>query len=218
MAKFSDDADILKYEPILFGELHLPGQILASGAGGALSGTTFMATGADFVSAQVSAYGVIYLRSANGSLEGMFEIVSVDSATQLTISVLRADSGDDAIAPPAATDITYRVSTLAPQATEVGFQLTEYFGIKPGNPASDMDVEDILDKDVLRLASVFGVISSVYAMLANKSQDENFWKKSLHYQKLFEKARQRCRLSIDAGSDGVADVTRIGASVRLVRD
>jgi hypothetical protein len=218
MAKFSDDADILKYEPILFGELHLPGQILASGTGGTLSGTSFTAAGADFVSAQVSADGVIYLQSANGSLEGTFEIVSVDSATQLAVSVLRADSGDDAIAPPAATDITYRVGTLAPQATEVGFQLTEYFGIRPGNPTSDMDVEDILDKDVLRLVSVFGVISSVYAMLASKSQDENFWKKSLHYQKLFEKARQRCRLSIDAGSDGVADVTRMGASVRLVRD
>ena len=218
MAKFSDDSDILKYEPILFGELHLPGQILASGTGGALSGTTFTATGADFVSAQVSADGVIYLRSANGSLEGMFEIVSVDSATQLTVSVLRADSGDDAIAPPAAADITYRVSTLAPQATEVGFQLTEYFGIKPGNPASDIDTEDVLDTDVLKRASVFAVVSSVYAMLASKAGDENFWKKSHHYQRLFERARERCRLSIDANSDGVADVTRIGASVRLVRD
>jgi len=218
MAKFSDDADILKYEPILFGELHLPGQILASGAGGTLSGTTFTASGADFVSAQVSADGAIYLQSANGSLEGVFEIVSVDSATQLTVSVLCADSEDAAIAPPAATDIIYRISTFAPQATEVGFQLTEYFGIKPGNPASDTDVDDILDKDVLRLASVFGVISSIYAMLASKSQEENFWKKSLYYQKLFGKARQRCRLSIDAGSDGVADVTRMGASVRLVRD
>lgn len=218
MAKFSEDADILKYEPILFGELHLSGQILASGTGGALSGTTFTAAGADFVSAQISGGGVIYLRSANGSLEGTFEIVSVDSATQLTVSVLRADSGDEPIAPPAATDISYRVSTLAPQASEVSFQLTEYFGIKPGNPASDTDVEDILDKNVLRSASVFGVISSVYAMLASKSQDENFWKKSLHYQKLFEKARQRCRLCIDAGSDGVADITRMGASVRLVRD
>ena len=55
-------------------------------------------------------------------------------------------------------------------------------------------------------------------MLAGKAQDENYWKKSLHYQKLFDKARGRCRLSIDAGSDGVADVTKIGASGRLVRD
>jgi hypothetical protein len=218
MAKFSEDSDILRYEPILFGELHLPGQILASGAGGMLSGTAFAADGANFAIARISGGGVIYLQSSNGSLDGAFEIVSVDSETQLTVSVLRVDSGDDPIAPQAATDISYRVSTFAPQAAEVGFQLTEYFGIRPGNPASDVGVEDILDKNVLRSASVLGVISSVYAMLASKSQDENFWKKSLYYQKLFEKARQRCRVSIDADSDGVADVTRMGASVRLVRD
>jgi hypothetical protein len=218
MVSFSSDADILKYEPVLFGELHLTWQVLAAGAAGALSGTTFTASGADFVSAQVAAGGVIYLRSADGTLDGAYEIVSVDSATQLSVSVIRADAADEPIAPPSATEISYRISTFRPQAGEAGFQLTEYFGIRPGNPASDIDVEDVLDADVLRSASVFAVISSVYAMLASNAKDENFWKKSQHYQKLFEKARERCRLSIDAGSDGVADITRVGASVRLVRD
>jgi len=218
MAKFSNDADILKYEPILFGELHLPGQVLAAGTGGTLSGTTFTASGGDFVSASVLCGGVVYLQSAEGVLEGAYEIVSVDSATQLTISVVRADSNDAPIAPPAANDISYRISTFGPQASEVGFQLTEYFGIGPGNPASDYDADDVLDASVLKRASVFAVIASVYAMLASKAEDENFWKKSLHYQRLFEKARERCRLSIDVGSDGLADVTKVGASVRLVRD
>ena len=218
MIIFSNDADILKYEPVLFGELHLPGQVLAAGTGGTLSGTTFTASGADFVSAQVSAGGVIYLQSADGLLDGAYEIISVDSATALTISVVRSDPDDDAIAPPAATDISCRISTFRPQASEAGFKLTEYFGIRPGNPESAYDAEDVLDRDVLKRASVFAVVSSVYAMLASKAKDENFWKKSLHYQKLFERAKERCRLSIDVGSDGVADVTRLGASVRLVRD
>jgi len=218
MVNFSNDVDILKYEPILFGELHLPGQVLAAGTGGTLSGTTFTASGADFVSAQVLAGGVIYLQSADGSLDGAYEIVSVDSATQLSISVIRSDSDDAAVAPAAATDISYRISTFRPQASEAGFKLTEYFGIRPGNPESAYDAEDVLDTDVLKRASVFAVVSSVYAMLASTAKDENFWKKSLHYQKLFERAKERCRLSIDVGSDGVADVTRVGASVRLVRD
>jgi len=218
MIIFSNDADILKYEPVLFGELHLPGQVLAAGTGGTLSGTTFTGSGADFVSAQVSAGGVIYLQSADGSLDEAYEIVSVDSATQLSISVIRSDSDDAAVAPPAATDISYRISTFRPQASEAGFKLTEYFGIRPGNPESAYDAEDVLDTDVLKRASVFAVVSSVYAMLASKAKDENFWKKSLHYQKLFERAKERCRLSIDVGSDGVADVTRAGASIRLVRD
>ncbi len=218
MVSFSKDVDILKYEPVLFGELHLPGQVLAAGAGGTLNGTTFTASGVDFVSALVTAGQVIYLQSADGLLDGAYEIVSVDSATQLSVSVIRADSDDDAVAPPAATNISYRISTFGPQASEAGFQLTEYFGIGPGNPASEVDVEDVLDTDVLKRASVFAVMSSVYAMLASKAEDENFWKKSLHYRKLFERARERCRLSIDVGSDGVADVTKLGASVKLVRD
>ncbi len=218
MVSFSNDADILKYEPILFGELHLPWQVLAAGTGGTLSGTTFSATGANFVSAQVSAGGVAYMRSADGSLDGVYEIVSVDSATQLSVSVIRSDSDDDPIAPPAASDISYRISTFGPQAREVGFQLTEYFGIRPGNPTSDIDVEDVLDTQALRRASVFAVISSVYAMSASKSKDENFWKKSLHYQRLFDRARERCRFSIDVGSDGLADITKVGASGKLVRD
>jgi hypothetical protein len=218
MVSFSNDADILKYEPILFGELHLPWQVLTVGGGATLSGTTFTASDADFVTAQISAGGVAYLRSADGSLDGAYEIVSVDSATQLSLSVIRPGTTDTAVAPPPASDVSYRISTFGPQANEVGFQLTEYFGIQPGNPASDLNVEDVLDTSVLRLASVFAVISIVYAMLAGKAKDGNYWRKSLYYQKLFAKARERCRLSIDAGDDGVVDVTKAGASIRLTRD
>lgn len=218
MASFSNDADILKYEPILFGELHLPWQVLAAGTGGTLSGTTFTASVADFMAAQISAGSVAYLRSADGSLDGAYEIISADSATQLSISVIRSNSTDPAVAPSSAADISYRISTFGPQTDEVAFQLTEYFGISPGNPASDLDVEDVLDTSVLRQASVFAVISSVYAMLAGKVKDENFWKKSVYYQKLSAKARGRCRLSIDTGSDGLADVTTVGAAGRLKRD
>ncbi len=218
MIKFSKDADILKYEPILFGQLHLPWQVLAAGTDGTVSGTTFISNAADFVSAQVAAGGVIYMQTADGQLDGAYEIVSVDSATQLTVSVIRADSDDAAVAPPAGSDISYRISTFDPQATEAGFRLTEYFGIKPGNPASDIDASGILDTEVLRRASVFAIISSLYAIVASRAEDENHWKKSLHYQKEFEKARQRCRLSIDLGGDGTADVTKVGASIRMVRD
>ena len=218
MVTFSNDTDILKYEPILFGELHLPGQVLATGTGGTLSGTIFTASGADFVSAQAEAGGVIYLQSVDGTLDGAFEIVSIDSSTQLCVSVLRTNSGDQAISPAAATEITYRISTFKPQAAEVGFQLTEYFDIKPGNPASTYGADDILDTSVLKRVSVFAVISSIYAMQASQSKDENFWKKSLHYQKLFEKARQRCHLNIDVDSDGVCEMTRLGGSIKLVRD
>lgn len=218
MTTFSNDADILKCEPALFGDLHPAGQVLASGTGGTLSGTTFTASGASFVNAQVCAGGVAYLKSNDLTVDGAYEIVSVDSATQLTISVIRAGGDDEATAPPAGTDIEYRISTFAPQASEVGFQLMQYFGIDTGNPGSEIAVENIVDATGLKQATRYGVIAAVYAMMASNEEDEGFWKKSLYYQKRFEKARERCRLGIDTSGDGVADVTRLGAAVRLVRD
>jgi len=218
MVRFCRDVDILRYEPVLFGELHLRSQVTASGEGGVLNGTSFSAAGADFIAARVEAGGVIYLRSADGSVDGAYEIVSVDSATELTVSVLRADREGDAVAPPSAGEVSYRICTYGPQAAEIGFALTEYLGIAPGAVDSDISADDILDTSALGRASAFGVIAAVYAMLGSRAEDENYWRKSLYYRRLFEKARERCRVGIDLGADGVADVTRVGGSVRLKRD
>ncbi|MGE5296959.1 MAG: hypothetical protein ACM3VT_19220 [Solirubrobacterales bacterium] len=215
---FSNDVDVLKYEPALFGELHLPAQVKASGTGATLSGTTLTATEGGFITAGVAAGGVVYLRSADGSLDGAYEIVSVNSATQLTVSVLRADSTQPAIAPPVGGEVSYRVSTLGPQATDAALELTEHFGIQPGDPASGISPDHLVDTEGLRRASVLLVISNVYATWADLGKGEGLSQKSRLYRQLYEKARQRCRVSIDLGSDGVADIHRIGGAVRLVRD
>lgn len=218
MLAFSNDVNILRYEAVLFSDLHFGWQVLCEGDGGTLSGTTFSKTGGDFISAGASAGGVIYLRSQDGTLDGAYEIVSVDSATVLTISVIRADSTESAVGPGDASLVSYRVSTFLPQANEVFFELTQYFGIKPGNPDSEYGTDDILDTRVLRQASVYGVLAKVYATLGNGAAEDSFQQKSLHYQRLFGKARERCRVSIDISGDGVGDRTNIGGSIRLVRD
>ncbi len=218
MTKFCNDADILRYEPALFGESVLPGQVLAEGTGAAVSGTTLTAGGADFVGAQVSAGGVVYLHSADGVLDGAYEIVSVDSATELCVSSVRTDPESEAIPLRDADNVSYRVGTLGPQIGEIGLQLTGYLGIKPGDGGSDIEAEQILNESALKQATVFGTTSVVYAMLASKAEDDNYWKKSSHYQRLFEKAKERCRVYIDKDSDGLADSTRFGGCGGLVRE
>ncbi len=218
MTTFSHDVDILKYEPALFGELHWPSQVRACGTGATLSGTTLTAAGADLLTAQVQAGGVIYLKSADGSWEGAYEIVSVDSATTLTVSVVRADAADPAIAPPGGSDISYRVATFEPQAQEAAFELTQYFGLRPGDPTSGIGAESLLDTEGLRRAATFAVIARVYGNWSSQADGESFWRKSRLYQQLFEKARQRCHLTIDLGTDGVGDISRVGGAIRLVRD
>jgi hypothetical protein len=219
MISFSDDVDILRYEPVLFGGLSFTNQVLAIGEDGTLSGTTFTKSGEDFISAEVEPGGVIYLRSADGTLDGGYEIISVDSATQLTVSVLRADREGAAIAPPPGSKVSYDICTYQPQANEIFFQLTQHLGLRPGRADSDFDADDILDTDVLRQVSVFGVLASVYATIGSRSEfSEGFWQKSLYYQKLYVKAKERCRVCIDVDADGVGDITRYGGSMQLVRE
>ena len=218
MVRFSSDIDVLKFEPVLFGELHCPSQVLTQGSSAELTGTALADAAGDFVGAGVEAGGVVHLSSSDRALNGAYEIVSVDSTTQLTVSVLRADASDNPVAPPPGTNVSYRVSTFAVQAVEAAFLLTEYFGIQPGNPTSEIAPEDIVGTDGLRRAATFATISTVYATWASQTANEGYWQKSLHYRECFEKARQRCRLSVDLGTDGTADIVRLGGAIKLVRD
>jgi hypothetical protein len=203
---------------MLFGELHLPWQVLAAGGNGQLEGITFSDSSADFIASGVKTGGIIYMRSADGLLDGIYEIASVDSVTQLSVSVIRSDSQQDSIAPKAAEEIFYRISTLEPQIVEAAMQLTEHLGIQPGCSVSELRAEDILDNEPLRKVSVFMVISAVYVMLASRVNDKDFWSKSLHYKKLFEKALEQCRVSIDSNGDGVGDITIGGGAFRMKRE
>lgn len=219
MNSFSDDRDILKYEPMLFTDLYMAGQVLVKGAAGTLSGTTFSKTGAGFISAGVKAGHVIFLSSSVMGISAGFEIVSVDSETELTISILRSDVSGNAISPNSdETDYQYRIATFDPQAKEIMFQLTQYYSIAPGNPDSDYSADDLLDSNVLRQMSTFGIISLVYASKATGlDQEDAYWDKSHYYGRKFAQARARCRVDIDLGSDGVKDLTRYAGSPKLLR-
>ncbi|MDO8301865.1 MAG: hypothetical protein Q7T18_01350 [Sedimentisphaerales bacterium] len=210
---FSNDVDLLRYEPKLFTEFYFPSQVLASGTGGTLTGTMFTKSGVDFVAAGISAGGVIYLKSAAGTLDGVFEIVSVDSATQLTVSVLRSEETAVAVCPPAGTDVTYRVATFAPQASEAELMLMRCFGMQAD------DTENCIESEELRVASVFAILASVYVTLTGDAEtSEELWKKSLHYRTLFEHAREILRLDVDTDGDGASDEVKQGGSIRLVRE
>lgn len=218
MNAFSRDVDIFRYEPVLFGDLHFPSQIIAAGDGGVLNEGSFTVSGEDFVSAGVQAGGVVYLQSDDGQVDGGYEIVSVDTAEQLTLSVIRGE-GDLPVSPHLnAGNVSYRISTFAPQAREVLIELTGFFGISPGDAVSDYSAEDVLSDQALRQCSTFGVLSIAYAMLADGTTDVGKWDKSLYYRNLFERSRQRCRIYIDAGGDGQADLSRFSSAGKLLRD
>ena len=216
MVRFSKDVDLLKWEPVLFVELAPASQTLCQGEDGMLSGTTFASNSASFDDAGVTAGQVIYLNDGE-SLDGCYEIVSVDSATQLTVSVLRLSTEDDPVAPPSGSEISYRVSTFDPQAEEVAYGLLQYFGIETGE-GEESSAGEILNLRALRQASVFGVLSAVFAAAAcGKNDASGYWAKSQRYLELFHTARSKARIELDTDSDNKPEQFRSGGTVRLRR-
>ena len=218
MAQFSRDVDLLKWEPVLFKELAPASQTLCSGDDGQVSGTTLTSVDAAFDNAGVQAGHVIKLQQDDDDIDGCYEIVSVDSATQLTVSVIRYDTDDAAIAPPGGSSISYRISTYDPQAEEAAYSLLQYFGIDPDDTESEVQAEGILNERSLRQASVFAVLVAVFGATANGTGDsDGYWQKARHYEKVFYAARAKTRLRIDTDDDNMAEELRTGGVIRLRR-
>jgi len=219
MITFSKDIDLLRWEPVLFGELALPSQRLCEGNDGAMAQTTFTSAAADFTACDVHPGHVLCAHNADYSLQGCYEIVAVDpGAPGLTVSILRADADAPTVAPPAGTDLQFHISSYAPLAHEIAESLLQYFDLANLADEPEQILAQIANPQSLRQTSVFGVLTAVFAARATGANDPaGLWDKAMHYRKQFETARARVRLQLDPNGDQIIDRTHTGGSIRLRR-
>ncbi|MCG3180559.1 MAG: hypothetical protein BIFFINMI_02921 [Phycisphaerae bacterium] len=215
---FSDDRDLLIFEPRLFAELAWPAQTLAAGDDGELDGAAFIALSADFLAAGVDAGMVLHVESSAGP--AALEITSVDSATQLAVSALRSTVDGAPIVPTVAgSGLTWRITSFAAQTSAVAMEMLTAIGVAPGDPGSRWSADDIADPDALRTVSAHGVLAALLAgAAAGASSADGYWTKASHYRRLFERGLARVRVGLDADGDGEADVVRDPGAPRLRRD
>lgn len=218
MFGFSSDVDVARFEPGVFGDWYLSSQVLCGGDNGIVADTQFTASGVDFTASQVSSGGVIWLESVDGSICGAFEIVSVDDAGHLTVSVMRTSDEQSAIPVGSASGLTWRIVTYGPQGYEVLWQLSQKLGLSPGCSAADYDVADIVNADSLRAASVFGVLVMVFQALYQGLDGQAVLKEKMdYYQWLYETALERITVEVDTDDDGNAERAVRPGVICLVR-
>jgi hypothetical protein len=220
MELFSNDVDLLKFEPGLFNGSVFAGQVLCKGANGVLNGTSFTAAGESFVSKGVEAGGVIYLQSLDGMMNAAYEIVSVTSATQLVVSVLRGDCEQAAIPVGNASGLIYRVQTFQPQAVEAMVEITTWLGLRPGVAEAKYGVGDIYNIESLHQLGVYRVMVMVFGTLYGTDEDLDgiYMKKRDNYMALYNELLRRIRVTLNSDGDGIAEKTLCGGSVRLIRE
>ncbi len=216
MSMFCQDKDLLSIEPVIFIGGGYVGQELAVGADGALSGTTFTSAGSNFQSAGVAA-GMVLCTYADNPAEGSAaEIVSVDSATQLTVSVLRADAADDPVAPPAGTGLGFYIRTFAAQIANISETLAEK--LRQMAEVAGITKADFADSQQLKMTAAAGCLSSIFVARSDNATDRDAnWTKAEHYREKFVRQQLQLRLAVDADGDGQAEQTRTLGSITLRR-
>jgi len=212
---FATDRDLLVLEPNLFRDISFASQMLTGGTDGAVSGTSFSSASADFVAAGVAAGHVLLLNDL------AVEIVGVVSATELTVSRLRAHVDDAAVPPPPGASIPYAVRSFRPQVEMMHRQVMRSAGIEPdgvGEPSDAATEVDVLNRDELAMVVSLGALESIFASAASLLADEPYLRlRAASYRDRFSSARQRARVRLDLDGDGVVDVVRHLNVVQFVR-
>ncbi|MBI9015776.1 MAG: hypothetical protein JEZ07_00810 [Phycisphaerae bacterium] len=217
MTGFSKDIDLLKYEPRLFMDLAFESQKLCSSNDGNTAGTTFTSPTANFIDSGIKSGHVIFLQTTDMAINNCFEIVSVNSNTELTISVLRSDSSQVAAAVPTATAINWSITTYDPQAHDAAAEILRYFDINEGQDDS-FNIAQIINSNDLISLSVFNMLIYLMASIADTQPDSQmFWDKSSHYRHSFGHLKSKVKLLFDTDNDGQSNHEISGGSIRLKR-
>ena len=205
------DTDLLHWEPNLLREAAFASQTLLTGTGD-LAGTMFTVDGPvgapTLLAAHVAADQVIVL---TGGTSGSYPIVSVNSATQLTISVLYDGlfpvSGAGVASPVGNADnLSFAIRTFWPQRRVVSDLLLAAAGLNPTRE----DLGDVVtNPQTLRKAAVLGTLHMIYsALAAAAAEPESLSTRADLYERLYRRALRNTVVELDLNGDGAADAVR----------
>ena len=216
MNDFCLDRDLLALEPSVFLGTALAGQNLLAGTDGAIEVTTFSSESSDFQAAGVESGGVLCVYTTTPSEGLAVEIVSVDSATELTISVLRPDSLGTPTPPPPGDKLRFHIRTYKPQIRCLSESLAEK--LRSMAEVHAVGTADFADSAQLRIATAHGALSAIFVARAENAADNDAnWIKAQFYRSEFARLQSQLRLAVDADGDGVAERTRTLGNVNLRR-
>ena len=160
------DRNILAIEPSLFSEACFTSQKLCGGTNGIVAGTQFTASGVDFTASGVTAGGVIWLESVDGSIKGGVEIVSLIDSTHLTVSILRPSTGSgQAIPVGSASGLTWSIKTFKPQIACSETVLSCRLRCLPGWEDATITLAELDNSDAVKLVWLYSVLAEVFGTL-----------------------------------------------------
>ncbi len=195
---FAKDRDLWVLEPGLHKDVAWDGQRLLS-VTGSLNGTALTIDSGSFVESGIESGHVVIFDGV------VLEVVSVESGTEATVSLMRGDLSSNAIPGVSATGRNVEVYGYGPQLGIVHRQVMVMLGIDP-----DSDDDSVVTNagGLVRLEAL-GALHLIYtsAGAPGRARDQ-FDSRARMYRSRFASERERVVAMIDLDGDGIAETTR----------
>jgi len=206
---FALDRDLLVFEPGLFRDVSWLGFKRISTIG-ALVGTTVTINTGSFVTKEIAAGHVLIFDGVP------LEVVSVESATQATVSVLRSDLSSSAVPWFDASNRGVAVYDFGAQRAMVHRQILTMLGFDPD--AEGFSGSVVTNPGALVRLEALGTLHLIYASAAAPGRgSDGFDQRAQMYKERFGAERERVVAAIDLDGDGIAETTRRPNAFVLVR-
>lgn len=210
---FASDRDLAVLEPNLFRDIGWVGQRLVK-ATGAIAGTTLTISGQDTAldAAGIGAGNVVLVNGVG------YEVIARLSATQATISRVRASASDPVLPPAPVTGADMQIFTFMPQLAIVHGQLLRMVGIEPEDQAAAVRESSIVNGSALARIEALGALFLICAAASSAGGPSTAaGQRAEFYRQRFAEERERAIVRLDLDGDGVADATRRFNVVQFVR-
>ena len=197
---FAMDRDLYVLEPGLHKDVGWFGQRLIN-ALGSLVGTTLTMTTGSLSESGISAGHVVIFDGV------ALEVVSVESETQATVPLMRADTASVAIPGVSASVRSVKVFGYGPQLGIVHRQVLAMIGLDVDKVGFDESV--VTNPGALVRLEALGALHLIYSSAGAPGRaGEKFDQRAKMYKERFASERERVVAMIDLDGDGIADVKR----------
>lgn len=205
MPVYATDTDLLLWEPNLPSDAAFASQALLSGTAD-LAGSTLSIAAGSLTAAHVQADHVVVL---SGAIAGCFPILSVNSATQMTISILYEGTypGDETkTASPvgSAAGLSFAIRSFYAQRRVISDLIDHVIDLPDG--------VTLLNPQALRRPCALGAIQMIYSTLAAAADAPDIYRiRADLYERLYRRELRSVVLHLDTHGDGqVHEVRRLG--------
>ncbi|MGJ8637202.1 MAG: hypothetical protein ACSHX5_10190 [Phycisphaerales bacterium] len=207
---FASDRDLLILEPGLYRDVKWNGQRLLSGVGD-LDGTTLTLLTGSFTESGIDAGHVVLIDSVP------MEVVSVQSSTSATVSIMRGDTDSVAVGGKDVAAAVVEVFTFEPQIAIVHRQVLSMVGIDVDDP-DGLGESAVTNPGALIVLEALGALHLIYASAGAPGRGgEAYLERAKVFQQRFSMQRGHVTAMIDLDGDGIAETRRHPNSFLLSR-